>query len=66
MTDGHPEASTSQRLRPAWRPFVGRPVATAAIPAGLVMAASWFFQQPLTSVLGEYAFVAPAVALLVV
>lgn len=56
------ESTSPERLRPAWRPFVGRPTFWAAIPAVLVAAGSFFFWELLEPVLGQWAVVAPGMA----
>jgi len=58
------QPANARRIRPEWRPFVGRPVVLATIPASLLAAATYFFWHPLESALGSYVLVGPAVAAL--
>ena len=59
------EPPTVETIRPARYPFIFRPVLFAAIPAGLLVAVSFFFWRPLQSVLAPYTLAIPGLAALI-
>jgi len=48
------DASHPTRIQPVWWPFVMRPTLFASVPSALILAACFFFWQPLLSVAGKH------------